>query len=94
MEVDERLSEQSATVSVNATPNGSEMMEIDNEMTNSEKAMVGAACRLEYELYAVLVHRGSHIGGHYYAYIKVLFTPIHLLLIYTSVLLVEEVGPL
>lgn len=24
-----------------------------------------------YELYAVLVHRGSALGGHYYAYIKV-----------------------
>jgi ubiquitin carboxyl-terminal hydrolase 47 len=25
---------------------------------------------LVYELYAVLVHSGSAIGGHYYAYIK------------------------
>ena len=24
-----------------------------------------------YELYAVLIHRGSAMGGHYYAYIKV-----------------------
>lgn len=24
-----------------------------------------------YELYAILVHRGSAMGGHYYAFIKV-----------------------
>lgn len=31
-----------------------------------------------YDLYAVLVHRGSHIGGHYYAYIKVKSSSSHI----------------
>ena len=63
-------------------------MKLGNEHIVKEKFMSGPAsefdrnqARLEptkerpyvYELYAVLIHRGSAMGGHYYAFIKVFY---------------------
>ena len=43
---------------------------INNNNNNKKEEEDSAKGPYQYELYSVLIHRGSALGGHYYAYIK------------------------